>query len=261
MSQKSHADKVRAIFGARAATYTTSAIHADAESLAMLVERARPESHWSALDVATGSGHTAFALAPHVKSVVGIDLTPEMLAEAQSLCAQNGLANVSFRVADAHALPFPAESFDLVVSRKAPHHFSDIMKALSKLHRVLRPGGRLVIDDRSVPEDDEVDAIMNRLDTLHDESHVRQYRPSEWRAMLEKAGFAVESVEPVSSLRPIAALKRDASPESSAAIDRVMAGLTERQKAVIQVTERDGQIHHLHFYVMIAAVKSRSASG
>jgi ubiquinone/menaquinone biosynthesis C-methylase UbiE len=177
--------KVREVFGKRAATYTTSVSHTDPEVLAWVVRCARPQSPWSALDVATGSGHTAFAIAPHVASVIGVDLTPEMLAEAERLKAQKGLANVSFQIADAHSLPFAAESFDLVISRRAPHHFADIGRALAEMFRVLKSGGSLVIDDRSVPEDDEVEAIMYRLDTLHDESQVREYRPSEWRAMLE----------------------------------------------------------------------------
>lgn len=256
MQPPTHQDKVRAVFGERAATYTTSGSHVDPEVLAWVVERAKPQAHWRALDVATGTGHTAFALAPHVSHVTAVDLTPEMLAEARGLQARNGLGNVSFEVADAHRLPFAADSFDLVTCRRAPHHFSDVRRALAEMRRVLRPGGRLVIDDRSVPEDDDVDEIMNRLDALHDESHVRQYRPSEWRAMLEEAGFRVESLEPFSLLRPISQLKRDAAAVSAAEIDRVMAALTERQRSVMQVTHRDGELHHLHFFVMIAAVKA-----
>jgi ubiquinone/menaquinone biosynthesis C-methylase UbiE len=256
MTPPSHEDKVRAVFGERAATYTTSGSHTDPEVLAWVVERAQCQAHWRALDVATGTGHTAFALAPHVGHVTGVDLTPEMLAEARGLQARNGLRNVTFAVADVHRLPFASDSFDLVTARRAPHHFSDVRHALVEMRRVLRPGGRLVIDDRSVPEDDEVDAIMNRLDVLHDESHVRQYRPSEWRAMLAEAGFRIESLEPFSLLRPLSQLKRDASAASAAEIDRVMAALTERQRSVMQVTHRDGQLHHLHFFVMIAAVKA-----
>ncbi len=255
MPTPSHQDQVRAVFGERAATYTTSASHTDPDVLALVVELARAQSGWTALDVATGTGHTAFALAPHVRHVVGVDLTPEMLCEARRLQAGNGLANVSFTVADAHGLPFADGAFDLVTARRAPHHFADADAALAEMRRVLKRGGRVVIDDRSVPEDDEVDEIMNRLDTLHDRSHVREYRPSEWRAMLERAGFRVETVEPYALMRPIGALHRDAPSEDCAAIDRIMAGLSERQRSVMGVTKRDGQSHHLHFFVMIAAVK------
>ena len=251
----SHQDKVRAVFGERAATYTASSSHTDPEVLAWVVERAKPEAHWRALDVATGTGHTAFALVPHVGHVTGVDLTPEMLAEARGLQARNGLRNVSFALADVHRLPFAAHTFDLVTARRAPHHFADIGRALAEMGRVLRPGGRLVIDDRSVPEDDEVDEIMNRLDVLHDASHVREYRPSEWRVLLAEADFRVESVEPFALLRPISALHRDALPADCAAIDRIMARLTERQRSLMGVTHRDGELHHLHFFVMIAAVK------
>jgi ubiquinone/menaquinone biosynthesis C-methylase UbiE len=254
MSRPSHDDSVRAVFGERAATYTTSVSHTDPEVLARVVELARAEPDWLALDVATGTGHTAFAVAPHVRHVIGIDLTPQMLAQGLALQSRNGLRNVSFAVADAHRLPFASGAFDLVTARRAPHHFADVGRALAEMRRVLRPGGRLVIDDRSVPEDDEVDETMNRLDTLHDRSHVREYRPSEWRTMLADAGFGVETIEPFALLRPISALHRDAPPEDCAAIDRTMSELTERQRSVMGVSERDGQLWHLHFFVMIAAV-------
>jgi ubiquinone/menaquinone biosynthesis C-methylase UbiE len=251
----SQEDMVRAVFGARAAMYTTSQSHADREVLAWVVSCAKPNPRWKALDVATGTGHTAFALAPHVSHVVGTDLTPEMLAEAGMLRARNQVNNVVFGVADVHRLPFEAGRFDLVTSRRAPHHFSDIRKALGEMNRVLKPGGRLVIDDRSVPEDDEVDLLMNRLDVLHDASHVREYRPSTWRTMLEEAGFHVESIEPFSRLRPISHMKQGIAAASAAEIDRIMSGLTARQKSVLQVTPREGELEHLHFFVMIAAVK------
>ncbi len=138
MSTPSHQDQVRAVFGERAATYTTSASHTDPDVLARVVELARPQGGWTALDVATGTGHTAFALAPHVRHVVGVDLTPEMLSEARRLQADNGLDNVSFAVADAHRLSFADGAFDLVTARRAPHHFADIEGALAEMRRVLR---------------------------------------------------------------------------------------------------------------------------
>ena len=95
----------REIFGRRAAHYTTSGAHTDAEGLARFVDWVAPRPQWFALDIATGTGHTAFALAPHVAGVVAVDLTTRMLREAQSLRAAADHANVLLAAADAHALP------------------------------------------------------------------------------------------------------------------------------------------------------------
>src|SRR5215510_9306880 len=88
-------------FGAHAAAYSTSTVHAKGASLARLVELTKPHKTWRALDVATGAGHTAAAFAPHVASVVASDLTEEMLTEAAALAAAKGYANMETARADA----------------------------------------------------------------------------------------------------------------------------------------------------------------
>jgi len=133
-------------FGANAAAYATSVVHAQGASLKRVVELVQPQPHWRALDVATAAGHTAFAVAPHVAHVLATDLTPEMIPVAQGVAAEKGIANVSFETADAEALPYPAESFDLITCRIAPHHFEHIDRFLAGCYRALRPGGVLVIE-------------------------------------------------------------------------------------------------------------------
>ena len=246
-------EKAKEIFGARAATYTASAPHVDRDALAKVIEAAQPQPTWTALDIATGTGNTAFALAPHVANVIGLDLTPEMLAQAEAQRAARGLTNVSFREGDVHALPFADASFDLVVSRLAPHHFSNLKHALNEIRRVLRSGGRLVIDDRSVPEDDFVDACMNELDWYHDESHVRQYRPSEWQKMLSEAGFVVEGVEPYSKLRPLTSLTANVSEENVRKVYARLAGLKEEEQQKLGLTEINGEPYLNHWYVLLSA--------
>jgi ubiquinone/menaquinone biosynthesis C-methylase UbiE len=249
------------VFAQRAAFYTTSAVHKDKAVLDRLVELAQVQSTDRVLDVATGTGHTAFAFAPHVREVIATDVTPEMLSEGGRLKDEGGIENVQFQLADAHDLPFDDESFDVVTCRRAAHHFTDIRRALREMlrvlrtRRVLRPGGRLVIDDRSVPEDDFVDATLNRLDWLHDHSHVRQHRPSEWQSMMQAAGCTIEVIEPYTKHRPLSAFTNGVEPESAVEIERILAGLDEAQRAALNMTEKDGEVYLDHWYVMVVGVK------
>jgi ubiquinone/menaquinone biosynthesis C-methylase UbiE len=253
-------DRARAVFAARADLYVTSPAHADPQVLNRLVEIARPQPDWRVLDVATGAGHTAFAFAPYVASVVAIDLTPEMLVRAARLAETSAVDNVQFMQADIHELPFDDETFDdevyhLITCRRAAHHFSDIQEAIDEMVRMLKPGGMLLIDDRSVPEDDFVDSVMNRLDWLHDESHVRQYRPSEWQRMLQAAGCEVVVLEPYVKHRPLTSLTDRVAPENVATIHGILNSLSAGQRHKLALAEVDGELYSNHWYILIAARK------
>ncbi|MBI4489937.1 MAG: methyltransferase domain-containing protein [Deltaproteobacteria bacterium] len=248
-------EKAKKIFGERASFYSTSTAHTDPQVLERVVEMSSPGPDWTALDVATGTGHTAFALAPSVSSVVGTDLTREMLAEAKRLRAFQAVSNVVFCAADVHHLPFAAGSFGLVSCRRAAHHFSGIGVALQEMHRVLRAGGKLVVDDRSVPEDDFVDQCMNTLDRLHDHSHVRQYRSSEWVKMLEAHGFVVDRIESYIKHRPLASLTDGIPSEDTAQIHQILGNLNDTQRAALNLVEVGGEHYINHWFVMISAKK------
>lgn len=253
-------DRARAVFSARADLYVSGASHVDPQVLGWLVEMAQPQPAWRMLDVATGTGHTAFAFAPYVSEIIGIDLTPRMLAEAEKLAAQQGVANVRFVEADIHELPFDDETFDdeqfdLVTCRRGAHHFSGIEEALAEMVRMLKPQGLLLIDDRCVPEDDFVDSVMNRLDWLHDESHVREYRPSQWQAMLEAAGCRVLALETYIRHRPLSSLTERVSPQNVAQIHGILASLSPGQRHKLALVEKDGELYSNHWYVILVAQK------
>ncbi|MHB1295012.1 MAG: class I SAM-dependent methyltransferase [Anaerolineae bacterium] len=245
----------RDVFGQRAAFYTTSATHCDPVTLGRLAELAAPRPNWRALDVATGAGHTALALAPYVAEVVGTDLTPEMLLEARRLGFSRDVPNLRWAIADVHAMPFEDCAFQLVTCRRAAHHFGRLPVALRELHRVLAPDGRLVLDDRSVPEDARVDAVMNRLDRWHDCSHVREYSPSAWRTLLEGAGFRIEHLETYVQHRPLSALTRGVAAEEVEAIQQTLADLDGSLRTAMHVEEVDGTLYLDHWYVAIAALR------
>jgi SAM-dependent methyltransferase len=101
------------------------------------------------LDVGCGPGHLAYELADrYAFDVTGIDLDPGMIDRAIARGASRGdgeLRPPTFLVADAAALPFPDESFDLVVSTLSTHHWDDVDAGLRELARVVRPEGRILI--------------------------------------------------------------------------------------------------------------------
>ncbi len=133
------------------------------------------------LDMACGAAHVAQTLAPFVRQVVGVDLTPELLALGATRLRESGVTNVLLQEANVERLPFVDESFDVVVCRAALHHFADPQRALAEARRVTRVGGRLVMSDMVVTVPDARD----RFDELHralDPSHVRCFTRDEFRA-------------------------------------------------------------------------------
>lgn len=180
-------ERVRQQFGATAAGYAVSQGHAKGDELARVAELAGgvPIGDRRALDIATGAGHTAFALAPFVAEVIASDATPQMLLQTQAGAISRGLANVETALADAHDLPFPDASFDIVTCRIAPHHFSALPLAVREMARVTKPGGMVLVVDSVVPEDPDLDAFLNHVEVLRDPSHVRSRTETEWRQLFE----------------------------------------------------------------------------
>jgi SAM-dependent methyltransferase len=100
------------------------------------------------LDVGCGAGGTTLAAARRAGpsgDALGVDLSAAMLEVARSRAAAQGLDNVRFLHADAQVHPFPAASFDLVLSRMGAMFFGDPVAAFTNLARAVRPGGRLVL--------------------------------------------------------------------------------------------------------------------
>ncbi len=105
-----------------------------------LVEVAGVDQGMDVLDVATGTGNVAIAAARTGAKVVGLDLTPELLAKAAAR-ARAAAVRVDWRSGDAEALPFPDDSFDCVLSTFGVQFAPDQGRAARELVRVCRPGG------------------------------------------------------------------------------------------------------------------------
>lgn len=188
-------DLSRERFAAAAQAYVTSPTHARGADLERLFEMATPQPDWSALDVATGGGHTALQLAPFVRQVTACDLTPAMLEAARHHLQVNGASSVTFCLAEAGSLPFAAASFDLVTCRIAAHHFPDVPGFLRAAARTLRTGGVLILQDHVLPEGPESARFIDDFERLRDPSHSRAYCQKDWEALVLGAGLGVEHAE------------------------------------------------------------------
>ncbi len=175
-----------------------------------LVSRAAPSAGRRALDLATGTGDIAFALAARGADVVGLDITPRMIELARRKIVERGsvAAPPAFVVGDMLALPFPSASFDIVTTGYGLRNVPDLPAAIEEIRRVLRPGGQFVSLDFNRPRNGLVRAAyLAYLDivggvlgwALHRDPDTYRYIPASIRrypgaeavaAMLEARGFA-----------------------------------------------------------------------
>lgn len=187
-------EAIRRQFDRAAAAYGTSPIFAQGHDLALMVEATKPTAEMAVLDVGCAAGHTAFAFAPHVREVVGVDLSRDMLAEAARQAAARSIANVRWEEASATALPYADGTFDIVACRMVAHHFSSLGPPLTEMARVLKPGGQCLIVDIISPEDAALAEFINRVEALRDPSHGRDWALSEWEAAGARIGVPFEIV-------------------------------------------------------------------
>ncbi len=101
------------------------------------------------LDIGTGTGRLLEVLAPKVEQAIGVDQSREMLALARANLARAGLDNAEIRQGDMYALPFEADSFDVVTIHHVLHYADDPAAALSEAARVVKPGGMVLVVDFS----------------------------------------------------------------------------------------------------------------
>ena len=174
-----------ASFDRFAETYADSPTHVEGEDLELLAEWCSQAKR--PLDVATGAGHTAGAVADATStSVVAVDAAPSMVETAMS--SYDGLQGT---VGDAERLPFSADSFDAVTCRIAAHHFPNPRRFVEEVARVTAPGGTVAFEDNVAPEDVTLDAFINDIERLRDPTHGRSHTVSAWRSWFEDAGITV----------------------------------------------------------------------
>jgi ubiquinone/menaquinone biosynthesis C-methylase UbiE len=195
--QETQHEVVRREFGQQASRFGEQGLTLSNQAyLRWMVEHLDLQAHFQVLDVAAGTGHLSRAIAPHVRRVVALDLTPEMLAQGQREAEQQGLTNVVFERGEAEHLPYADETFDIVVTRFSLHHFADARGPLEEMVRVCRRRGSVAVIDIVSPDDPTVAATYNHLERLRDPSHLRALTADELQRLMCGMGLDLVRLAP-----------------------------------------------------------------
>jgi SAM-dependent methyltransferase len=149
--------------------------------------------HEVALDSGCGTGALAFALAPYVGEVVGVDQRSDYLEAARERAPEN----VRFVEGDAMALPFEYGSFDIAGALRVLHHVRRPELAVSELARVTRPGGRILIVDQLGSVDPLRSLEQDRFERLRDPTHQRLLPDADIRGFLDANDLILQTFEVV----------------------------------------------------------------
>ena len=250
-----HLQRVQQEFTRQASQFASAAAVTHRDLVRRFVAAVPADAGARVLDVACGPGIITAALAPVVREVVALDVTPEMLAKARQRCAEAGVANVSFREGSATALPFPDASFDTVVTRLSIHHFEAPRGPVAEMARVLKPGGTLVVADVVSSELAEESELHNAIEILRDPSHVRMLPASELGALIEGAGLTIEHQATWDESREFEEWVRIVDdPQRVAPVRTVVRRLAQLgQDAGTGLSLADGKIVFFHRWVLIVA--------
>lgn len=202
MTQDQQKAKLRTTFDAVAGGYDSPALRFFRESARIMSELLELKGTEAVLDVATGTGNAALAIAPLVPQgkVVGIDFSPGMIEQARRKAAMQQAGNVEFRETDMQAMAFPASSFDVAVCAFGIFFVDDMAAQLRRIAGLVKPGGRIMIsgfrDGSFAGLADLMFARLKRYEVkAPDPGWKRIATPAGCRELFAEAGLADVNVE------------------------------------------------------------------
>jgi ubiquinone/menaquinone biosynthesis C-methylase UbiE/DNA-binding transcriptional ArsR family regulator len=141
-------------------------------------------------DLGAGEGLISQLLARRAERVWCIDNSPRMIEVGTALAASNGLANLTYKLGDIEAVPLPEASVDLAILSQALHHAQHPQKAVAEAHRILKPGGQILVLDLKAH-------TFEKARELYADVWLG-FKESELLGFLQKAGFQHLDVTTVS---------------------------------------------------------------
>ena len=198
MTESEQLQSERALWDSRAGYYDNQVLRIYEEAYRLTIEAilevVNPSS--SVLEMGCGTGIVTVEIAPNVREMTGIDISPKMIAKAQEKARRQNLKNVTFKVLDASELPFPDHAFDVILLPNLLHLVPQPEKVIKESRRLLKPGGTLVtVTDclgAPAPLKIQIQLLYGRLLKLFGKmKNLHFYKPSDLKQLLSDNGFEI----------------------------------------------------------------------
>lgn len=228
------------------------------EYLEHMVSCANPQRSDTVLEVAAGTCICGRSLAPFVKNVTCLDMTAAMLAVGKDEAEKQGFCNIDFVQGDAEKLPFSDNSFDIVISRLAFHHFPNPKRCFSEMARVLKTGGKLIVIDMEAAEE----ALRNtedEIETLRDSSHMRNLSRAEFTEMFQDNHLtltAIDCTEIPVSLSAWLALTNTSAKISADVLKRLTDEIKGNGLTGFKPYQKNGELYFNQRWIMMIGKKN-----
>lgn len=147
----------------------------DEEVISRLVNAKLLRSDMTLVDLGAGDGYLSRAASPHVKKVIAIDISPEMLRELEKRAVQEGFGNIDTIESDGCDTPLQDESVDLVCANMFLHHIEEPILAVKEIYRILKPGGRVFLADLTEHKNEEFKERMHDVWQGFSQNEVKEW--------------------------------------------------------------------------------------
>lgn len=162
----------------------------DERHLELILKCIQVEPGMRILDLGTGSGYLAFPFAEKYKQaeVVGLDIVEKTLDENRKKAESEGIYNLHFVSYEGMEFPFEDNSFDIVITRYALHHFPAIKDTFREINRVLKKNGIFFLSDPT-PNDDDTKRFVDEYMQMKKDGHIKFYTKAEWKEAGNSVGL------------------------------------------------------------------------
>ena len=177
-------------FNNQAKFYSSSKTFSAGESLDILSNLFNKKKFKSGLDIGTGAGFAAFELSKSCEKVEATDISEGMINEAKKIMKERKINNLNFNICSAEELNYSDKKFDIVTCRTAAHHFLDVEKFCSEVHRVLKDEGEFIIVDTITSDQIKLNNWHQEVELIRDKSHIKNLSLIEWKSILKISKFS-----------------------------------------------------------------------